>query len=195
MPHEKTRRDKEVSAALTLAISQNQKQAVTLLIKTGHTEYRVTLLDGTIFIADSVSYNEQAGEIAFVLKKRVKVRIAKEPATAVTPKETFLGLGNLFNVIAGAIKQGLESIQTFAQKGITTCIEVVAEIFITSLKIGDQFNSLNEEALEEFFGFCDDLSRIWELLSEQLPEDEYSYDLLATDLAIDPSVFRNYHFC
>jgi len=195
MQHEQTRRDKEVSAALNRAISQNQKQGVSELTKTGHTEYRVTLLDGTIFIADSVSYNEQEGEIVFVLKKRVKVKIAKEHTTAATSKETSFGLEAFFNSAVGAIKQGFKAIQTFAQKGITTCIEVVAGILITSLKIGDQLNSLTEEALREVICFCYDFSEIWELLIEQLPEDEYSYDLLATDLAIDPSVFRSYPFC
>ncbi len=192
MPHEQTRRDKEVSAVLNRIISENQKQEVIALVKTGHTEYRVTLLDGTNFIADSVSYDEQKGEIAFVLKKRVKVRIIKEHATSAAPKETFFGLGNLFNIIPGAIKKGLEAIQTFAQNSITTCIETAAGILVTSLKVWDYLNSLTEEALQEFICVYCDLSEIWELFIEKLQEDEYPHDSLAIAWAVSPTVFENY---
>lgn len=157
MPHEQTRRDKEVSAALSFAISHDQGQGVKSLQKTGHTEYHATLFDGASFTADSVSYNEQHGEIAFVLKKRIKVKLAKEQSVPVLPKENFFRLGNPLNIVPEIIGGALELIQTCGQKGIEASIEAAAGIFDISSGIVSTLEDHLDSAFDSLFSGDDSL--------------------------------------
>ena len=129
MHHEQTKRDKEVSAALRFAISQDQKQEVKLLHKTGHTEYHVTLQDGTNFVADSVVYNEQKNEITFALKKRIKVKVTRENITPVKPGGTFFGLWNPPNIIPEIIGGTLGFFQACGQKSVEASIQAAEKVF------------------------------------------------------------------
>jgi hypothetical protein len=149
MPHEQTRRNKEVSAALRFAISQDQKQTVVCLNKTGHTEYHVTLQDGTKFVADSVIYHEQKNEITFVLKKHIRVKVTREDINPVKPGETFFGMGNPLNIVPEIVGGALGFFQTCGQKSVAALIETAGhalDVFcFVPLKTIEFFNDFLKE--------------------------------------------------
>ena len=193
MHHEQTKRDKEVSAALRFAISQDQKQEVKLLHKTGHTEYHVTLQDGTNFVADSVIYNEQKNEITFVLKKRIRVKVTREDINPVKPGETFFGPGNPFNIVPEIIGGTFVFVQTCGQKSVEASIQAAEKVFDflsgIFLATEDYFDYLLDyifdgEALQEIIFDCCDF---WELVESQ---EFGSLDIISAMGLILFTVFR-----